>query len=517
VKSISPELLASAIDMEDGEESARRVKYLVAEALAGADRTADVFLTRFFNHSYIPDMVLEWPKRGTNVRREVYLRPSGEPLRLQNDVIEHETDHPLFLRFSSFGGARREDVTSLGESARSTRSLVTEVGAIGQLGVGPSLTSELLPPAVLRSGVGLLEQEEATTVANVIGSGFSGALNADRASTASALEVISSVLDTSAANEMSTFLETMWMASGSRPEDFPGPSHDLSGPMPAGRLQALIDAISDEQAEFWRRIGRSVDFDSFAGLHLVDEQPVLQILIPAALPNLSAHACRVLPAVKEGSSPKSAAGFSWQVDRGLICLSGAGRQAWVGLRNDDLPRPRVQAEDDEVGPSPSVLAARARLGSVSVRQVELVGNGKVLTYRPEAHSDEIAYDELSSTFHVALGTSPKVTEAAALVGSKYLDIDFQGSIASGRTNARFSVASLLWSTCVMLGDYEEVELEALRATLRPVEEPASIGEPEVMEDSDIDDIKSRGLGIHELAESDSESGDVTEVEDPGLG
>ena len=79
MKSISPELLASAIDMEDGEESARRVKYLGAEALAGADRTADVFLTRFFNHSYIPDMVLEWPKRGTNVRREVYLRPSGEP------------------------------------------------------------------------------------------------------------------------------------------------------------------------------------------------------------------------------------------------------------------------------------------------------------------------------------------------------------------------------------------------------------------------------------------------------
>ncbi len=256
-----------------------------------------VVQTRCFNHSYVPDMVLEWPRRGSKVIREVYLRPSDSPTRLRADVEQHRSTRPMFIHLSTLGRkSRSEDdrqaFDELGAAARHSNSLVTEVAALTQLSTGETPATQILPPTILRGGVGLIDEEDAKETARIINVGFAGALEAQRPETARALEVIESVLDTPSANELSTFIETMWIASGGDPMDFPGLSHDLGTQMPARRLSALLEAVSPDNDEFWARIGNSIDVARSSAWSLFSSSPAFPTTTTrsSSAPSLFCHA-----------------------------------------------------------------------------------------------------------------------------------------------------------------------------------------------------------------------------------
>ena len=48
--------------------------------------------TEFFNHSYVPDLLMTWAVGARRAERRVYLRASSDPALLANDVmlLEHE-------------------------------------------------------------------------------------------------------------------------------------------------------------------------------------------------------------------------------------------------------------------------------------------------------------------------------------------------------------------------------------------------------------------------------------------
>lgn len=473
----SGESLRTAFEIADGAESIRRVKQIVVGSLRHADPSLTIVPTNYFNHSYVPDMVLEWPKRGANVNRRVYLRPTSDPWRIQLDVEEHATERPMFIHLSDFDGVSvsseergrlRSEVDSLAATARTARSLVTKVSAVDEFTLAPadSPASQLLPPSILRGGVGVIEDDEARNAVAVVSSGFAGAMRADRDSTAAALDLISNVVDPPVAAELATFFESIWVGSGGNALEFPGGVPELGRSLSPGRLSALFDVLEySGNEEFWRRVGESIELESFEGLNLVGEQRALQLLMSTALPKLEARTCLVTTT----ADSREPARFIWQVENGSLSLRGYGRQAWVANRRMDLPR--VDMSDADARPSPSKLAARAKAGGITVGSVQLVGSRRSVIYSSD-DADDIAGDKLVEMLDDALGSGSRVNRASAYIYPwKPLEIDYQESAAAGRPNSKFEVSPLIWTAWVMLNDLDEKERDALSKVVRTAEPP----------------------------------------------
>lgn len=89
--------LEDALQVEDSAESVRRVKDIVSAALLVADPSVRVTRTEYFNHTYVPDLVVEWPSRGVDCLRRVYLRATQDPEQIEIDVKMHESSSSVFV------------------------------------------------------------------------------------------------------------------------------------------------------------------------------------------------------------------------------------------------------------------------------------------------------------------------------------------------------------------------------------------------------------------------------------
>ncbi|WP_157777240.1 tetratricopeptide repeat protein [Nocardia terpenica] len=466
--SVTQEKLKGAFWVEDGLQSARLVKQIVSESLSAADPAVRVVWTQYFNHTYIPDLVLEWPSRSVSASRRVYLRPTQNPLRIEMDVRENSASGPIFIHLADLSAERDESGESglevLSSVAHSTQSLVTEVEAFERLSTnstGPG--SNLLPSSVIRGGRGLLEAEQATETATIVSRGFAGAMAADPESTALALGVIGDILDPSIATEISTVLETMWIASGGAPLEYPGQVQALGLSISPQRLESLLQSVSADETEFWLSIGRGVTFESFESLHLTGEQKALQVIMRTALPNILVRTCRITETVRVGQKVDS---MIWQVERGNLSLRGAGRQAWVGRRVGDLPRQWSYEMDRR--PSPQILVSRSDSSGIPISAVEAVGGGRTITYRSSGNSD-IRQDDFVTYLESMLGSESVVKRAVPLLeGGKPVTVDFTTNTAFGGPSARINAASLIWGTWCMIYDLTESEHDELTAVIGPL-------------------------------------------------
>ncbi|MFF7159615.1 hypothetical protein [Streptomyces sp. NPDC008139] len=77
--------ISQALDEPDDRAMFRQVKNIVAGHLRRMDPRATVTTTEFFNHTHVPDMVLEWPDRPRSPRRFIYLRTTSDLCRLRAD------------------------------------------------------------------------------------------------------------------------------------------------------------------------------------------------------------------------------------------------------------------------------------------------------------------------------------------------------------------------------------------------------------------------------------------------
>lgn len=174
--------LNAALAVEDWQESISRVKSVVSNSFRTADKSVEVVRTEHFNHSNIPDLVLEWPDRGSSRRRYVYLRPTQDPDQIAEDVSNHAADRPIFIHLSELRQVEAPtplapSMELLSTAARSSQSLVTEISAVTRLSSSTSSpAARLLPSSVLRGGRGLIEEDQAASAALNVGVGFDGAM-----------------------------------------------------------------------------------------------------------------------------------------------------------------------------------------------------------------------------------------------------------------------------------------------------------------------------------------------------
>jgi len=80
------EEISAALDTTDAQEAGHRVHQVVAKEMRSLDPTATTEVTDYFNHSYVPDLVVQWGVGRKAVERPIFLRHSLRSSRASGDL-----------------------------------------------------------------------------------------------------------------------------------------------------------------------------------------------------------------------------------------------------------------------------------------------------------------------------------------------------------------------------------------------------------------------------------------------
>lgn len=256
------------------------VKQLVCDELAQVDPTATIRRTEYFNHTYVPDVVIDWNDRTS---RGVFLRFVSSPERLQADMASIGADGPVVLDLSL---AARPDrgpdeaeaaaAAAIAATSRSPRLLVTDTEATEHLRPAETqnLVEHLVVSNVLRAGRGALSEslvEESVAAARA---GFDAAMNAEPEAVRTAIGSVRAILDAEVERRVERSLQLLWWVGGGDPDAFPVSLPDDMELNPADTRDFLRMVFSDEQdiddELFWSRLADRMTFDMLVDSGNVD-------------------------------------------------------------------------------------------------------------------------------------------------------------------------------------------------------------------------------------------------------
>lgn len=235
------------------------VKAVVGEEIRQLSPDASVVATSYFNHTYMPDFVIEWKDRGRETQRPVFIRNQITETSASREVEALGDREPVLLGLDPVGedGVRAAVRESVGFE---TRMLVSDVASMGAL--GQPLTSEASPllslvrSNILRGGKGLFVEEQVQAVVDSA-SLDPGDGEADRRLDAFSI-VAATLFEEAAATRLLRAAEILRLALTTRDGDPILASID--GELSASDLRVLLPYLLERQAdvtngEFWAYIG----------------------------------------------------------------------------------------------------------------------------------------------------------------------------------------------------------------------------------------------------------------------
>jgi hypothetical protein len=168
------ERIRSAMQSSNPRDIVTGVKEAVTQEVGSLSPDAKIVTTEYFNHSYMPDLVLEWNEAGKRDQRPIFLRNTLRPAVVENELQALAKREPIMLSLTAPAEpGPRFDV--LRERARqANRVLVTDLVSLadvaapsgeqghigGPRGVGAPLL-RLVQANLLKGGRGLLTSEDA--------------------------------------------------------------------------------------------------------------------------------------------------------------------------------------------------------------------------------------------------------------------------------------------------------------------------------------------------------------------
>src|SRR5690606_22318839 len=156
------EQISTALDTPDAQEAGRRVHQVVAQELRSLDPTVTTDITGYFNHSYVPDLVMQWGKGRESFERPVFLRHSLRSSRASGDLADFDRNDVTAFYLSLAPEEPEEETRRVRARAREhseSRVLVTTVSALDDL--TPTTTTPdpvlgLVRSSIVRSAKGAI-------------------------------------------------------------------------------------------------------------------------------------------------------------------------------------------------------------------------------------------------------------------------------------------------------------------------------------------------------------------------
>lgn len=443
------------------------IKTAVADRFRETDSGVSVRTTEYFNHTYAPDLVLNWPADQTE--RRVFLRTSSNPDYLREDLGFIGANHPILMPLSTVRteSVREQEPSALEEESRRASILVTSPDTLAALEESRSERPVvgLLSRAVLQGGRGLVDEERARETGVALGLGFEAAGRADIEPTRRAVDLAETLLDSVRASSLTRLLQAVWLGSGAPSSSFPGPS-PTTAYLDTSSLDFLLRSQDIDDAEFWRRIGAGLTLERLASLPSGSRSANLQRLIVLNSDRLRGKSCRVLPAGSDETE-----GMSWFVQDGLVVLEGARFRVFFSTGPwSEISLPEVSL----AGISISDLRRRARGADVAIGEVDLSTGMRQLGYKSQA-DDDVAQDDDLLSIENLLGDAVVVRAATALLGggSRQLRCNFERLAAGGRTAAMFYLSEMGLAALPLLHRLTDHEMDMLRAVFGRATEPVT--------------------------------------------
>jgi hypothetical protein len=218
----------SALDSRSRSESVGAVHDIVANGLRSLDPALEIRTTDYFNHSYVPDLVLRWGSDAQRQERHLHLRYRVSDVAFEQDLRLLHDGNPVFLGMTDEG--RLEDAVWQDREPNLNGTLVSQSGALDQFARtnnadrrGTRATRQ-----IIRAGHGAVDREDA----GVISARYLRALQQIDAQDArdeqaeepvrEALATLSEVLAEGAEIEVERALQSEWIRHGRDPDSFPG-------------------------------------------------------------------------------------------------------------------------------------------------------------------------------------------------------------------------------------------------------------------------------------------------------
>ncbi|MFF5182263.1 hypothetical protein ACFY30_00530 [Streptomyces sp. NPDC000345] len=111
------------------------VRSAVISQLKSLDPSTEIKATGYFNHSYVPDLILQWKEGGKKVERDVFLRFTLRSAALGKDVASLSWAAPIVLALKGEEDAETLEVVRE-EIDENSGLLVTDITAIEQFSSG---------------------------------------------------------------------------------------------------------------------------------------------------------------------------------------------------------------------------------------------------------------------------------------------------------------------------------------------------------------------------------------------
>lgn len=165
------EQITAALDTTDAQAAGHRVHRVVADEMRSLDPTATTEITGYFNHSYVPDLVMKWGRGRDAFERPVFLRHSLRASRASGDLANFNRGDKTAFYLSLASEDPEEEtrqVRARANERRDSRVLVTTVPALDDLtptSANPDPVLGLVRSSIVRSAKGAIVESD---VANLI-------------------------------------------------------------------------------------------------------------------------------------------------------------------------------------------------------------------------------------------------------------------------------------------------------------------------------------------------------------
>lgn len=441
--------IANALGLEDGNAAVDSVKQVVVKQLNTFDRRAEITNTRYFNHSFAPDLVLSWP-RDQGGDRYVYLRLTDSLDFLREGIGLLERSDSIVYNLVPPSAAEIDQHPALTRAMSGSPTLLTDPAAVGTFidrqQAEPVLG--LVSNAISHGGRGFIDARAAESTATALASGFAAARRLDTGPTAEATATIGTVLDDRQSRRMGNLLQAIWIGSGGRLDEYPAPT-DVTADLGDDVLAFLLNFDEIDDPVFWNRLGQRANLSQLGRLRIDQPSANLQHLVRANLDHLWARAVSVRPTDPQLYDDDEK--FSWVVERELLGLQGPDFVAYFAEKADESRRGMQKAS----GRGVAISELKRRSANVVLSSLRLSDGNERIEYSSESDED-IAQGEGVERVAATMGEMTRVENGQLVLPTgQHLALDFVDLTASAISSTRVSLPNLALSALPVIWPFDE--------------------------------------------------------------
>ena len=454
--------ISDALDTRDMVPAFTSVKQLVCNELNRVDPKVEIRRTDYFNHSFVPDIILKW-KDG--VEREVFLR-FIDPALLAEDLDRIGIEGPIVFDIGDHSrtGTSHSNIESPGKIlGRFENVMMTDTEATSEIRPERSanVIMNMVTSNVLKSGRGEYGQGTTRELFTTAQSGFDGVVGLDPGKVANAMAILNQRFDPDFEHRVERLLQLLWWANGGESAVFPITSlDDLS--LNAADTQDFLRSVLIGEYEinidsFWSRLADRMSFDLLVGAGPINGSYNLERLMKELTSRLKlSHAA--MDSIARPFPPDDV--WHWSIFERFLVFSGGDWKCQF------TPQGNRFSQRHEEGVPVTLGEAKVRSGGIRIEGAELHESSRLV--KLTRLESDAAMDDVDSLNFLTDGfnDSDQVQKVVVRVGESEIVADYDRMLLSAEPDSTVrTMANLAFK---LLATVSTSELASLDMTLNPV-------------------------------------------------